>query len=97
MGQGQLTRMKEHGVKVEFRDVSYTYAGKESPALSHINLTIQPGEKLALLGLNGAGKTTLVKLLCGFYEPTEGTVLLNDIPVRNYNREDYYSLIAVLF
>lgn len=97
MGQGQLARLKAQGVKVEFRDVSYTYAGKENPALSHINLTIHAGEKLALLGLNGAGKTTLVKLLCGFYEPTEGMVLLNDIPVRNYNREEYYSLIAVLF
>lgn len=97
MGQGQLSRLKARGVKVEFRDVSYTYPGKESPTLSHINLTIHPGEKLALLGLNGAGKTTMVKLICGFYEPTEGMVLLNDIPVRKYNREEYYSLMAVLF
>lgn len=62
-----------------------------------MNLTLCPGEKLALLGLNGAGKTTLVKLICGFYEPTGGEILLNDIPVREYEREDYYSLISVMF
>ena len=45
--------------------------------ISHLNLTIAAGEKLALIGLNGAGKTTLVKLICGFYAPTEGEILLN--------------------
>lgn len=94
---GQLAGLKKSGVKLEFRDVSYTYPGKEHPTLSHINLVIHPGEKLALLGLNGAGKTTMVKLMCGFYEPTQGEVLLNDIPVRNYDREEYYNLVAVMF
>ena len=61
------------------------------------SLTISPGEKLALIGLNGAGKTTLVKLLCGFYRPTEGEILLNGIPVSDFGREEYYALIAVLF
>ena len=82
---------------VELKDVSYTYPGSETPALSHINLTLQPGEKIALLGLNGAGKTTLVKLICGFYQPTEGQILINGKPLADYTREDYYKNVSVLF
>ncbi len=93
----QLAVIAHAAVKLELKDVSYTYPGKEAPTISHINLTIQAGEKLALLGLNGAGKTTLVKLICGFYQPTEGEILLNDIPITDFDREDYYSLLSVLF
>lgn len=84
-------------VTIELRDVSYTYPGNDSPTLSHISLTIRAGEKLALLGLNGAGKTTLVKLICGFYRPTEGVVLANGRPITDYNREAYYKAVSVLF
>lgn len=86
---------------IELRDVSFAYAGSSSePAkeiFSHLNLTIAPGEKLAVVGLNGAGKTTLVKLICGFYDPDEGAVLLNGVDIRVYNRRDYYKLIAGVF
>lgn len=86
---------------IELRDVSFQYAGSESePAkeiFSHLNLTIYPGEKLAVVGLNGAGKTTLVKLICGFYDPDEGEVLLNGVDIRKYNRRDYYRLISGVF
>ena len=51
-------------------NVSYRYPGADRDTISHMNLTIHPGEKLAIVGLNGAGKTTLVKLLCGFLDPT---------------------------
>ena len=54
-------------------------------------------EKLALIGLNGAGKTTLVKLICGFYTPTEGEILLNGRNIEEFDREQYYSLVSVLF
>lgn len=97
LGDTELERLKKSGVTLELRDVSYTYPGRDEPALSHISLTIRPGEKLALLGLNGAGKTTLVKLVCGFYTPDEGEILLNGIPADNYDRDEYYSLISVLF
>lgn len=62
-----------------------------------MNLTIHPGEKLAIVGLNGAGKTTLVKLLCGLLDPTEGRVLLNGIDVRLFNRQEYYELFSAVF
>lgn len=97
LGDKELARLKKEGVELKFRDVSYTYPGSTEPALSHIDLTVRPGEKLALLGLNGAGKTTMVKLMCGFYTPSEGEILLNGIPADEYDREDYYSLISVLF
>ena len=82
---------------LELRDVSFRYPGAESDTLSHINLKISAGEKLAIVGLNGAGKTTLVKLLCGFLDPTGGTVLLNGQDIRQYNRRDYYKLLGAVF
>lgn len=82
---------------IELRDVSFRYWYSEKEIFSHLNLTIHPGEKLAVVGLNGAGKTTLVKLVCGFYDPDEGEVLLNGVDIRKYNRRDYYRLIAGVF
>lgn len=83
--------------QIELQDVSFRYPGAEKDTLAHINLTIQPGEKLAIVGLNGAGKTTLIKLMCGFLDPTEGKVLLNDADIRTYNRRDYYKLFSAVF
>ena len=97
VGAKKLEQISHAPVKLELRNVSFTYPGSETAALKNINMVIRPGEKIALIGLNGAGKTTLVKLMCGFYHPTEGEILLNDIPIQNFNREEYYSLVFVLF
>lgn len=78
-------------------NVSYRYPGAEKDTLSNINLTLAPGEKLAVVGLNGAGKTTLVKLICGFLDPTEGRILLNGTDIREYNRRDYYRMFSAVF
>lgn len=78
-------------------DVSCTYPGSENPVIAHINLTIHPGEKLAIAGLNGAGKTTLIKLIRGFLDPDSGRVLLDGEDIRQYNRPDYYSAFATVF
>lgn len=83
--------------QIELQDVSFRYPEAEKNTLSHINLTIRQGEKLAIVGLNGAGKTTLIKLICGFLDPTEGKVLLNDTDIRAYNRRDYYKLFSAVF
>jgi ATP-binding cassette subfamily B protein len=56
---------------IVFENVSFTYPGCEKLSLKNINLTISPGEKIAIVGLNGAGKTTLIKLLFRFYDPDE--------------------------
>lgn len=86
-----------HLYQLELRDVSFRYPGADHDALSHVNLTIRPGEKLAVVGKNGAGKTTLIKLLCGFYDPTEGQVLLDGEDIRQYNRRDYYKHFSAVF
>lgn len=82
---------------IELEKVCYHYPGEKKNILQDINLTIHPGEKIALVGANGAGKTTLVKLLCGLYRPTEGTIKVADNPILKYNREEYYSLFAPVF
>lgn len=77
--------------------VSFRYPGAEEDTIHDMNLTINPGEKLAIVGLNGAGKTTLVKLMSGFLDPTEGAVLLNGVDIRRYNRRDYYKHFSAVF
>ncbi len=85
--------------EIEFKNVSYKYCSNndEKYALKNISLTIHKGEKLAVVGANGAGKTTLVKLLCGFYYPSESTVRLNGKKVEEYNIEEYYTLFSAVF
>lgn len=89
----------DHNKKYEIKldDVSYRYSGAQTDILKHINLTIAPGEKLAVVGLNGAGKTTLVKLICGLLDPTDGRILLNGEDIRQFNRRDYYKLFSAVF
>jgi len=84
-------------LSIEFKDVSFTYPNAETPIFSNLNLKIEAGEKIALVGVNGAGKTTLVKLLTGLYNPTKGDILINGLPVNSFNRYDYYRLFGVLF
>ena len=83
--------------EIRLEDVSFRYPAAEKDTLSHISLTLHPGEKLAVVGPNGAGKTTLIKLLCGFLDPTSGKVLLNGKDIREYNRRDYYKMFSAVF
>lgn len=85
----------EYEIKVDH--VSFHYPETERNILEDVCLTIHPGEKLAVVGLNGAGKTTLVKLICGFYDPTEGRILLNGRDIREFNRRDYYKMFSAVF
>ena len=89
----------EKGRRYEIRleHVSFRYPGADKDALTHIDLTFHPEEKLAVVGLNGAGKTTLVKLICGFLDPTEGRVLLDGKDIREYHRADYYGMFSAVF
>ena len=79
------------------KNVSYTYFGQDKPTLKGINLTIEPGQKVALVGLNGAGKTTLVKLLMRLYDAGEGEVLLGGHNIKEYNVRAYRDLFAAVF
>lgn len=82
---------------IELQDVSYTYPKSETPTITHVNLKIKAGERVALVGLNGAGKTTLVKLICGLFQPTEGKILINGQDAANFNRDEYFKLFSVIF
>lgn len=95
---GELLEPDPHKTyQIELRNVSFRYLGAKQDTLKNLNLIIKPGEKLAVVGLNGAGKTTLVKLICGFYDPTEGEVLLNGVNIKKYNRRDYYRHFSAVF
>jgi ATP-binding cassette, subfamily B, bacterial len=82
---------------IVFDDVGYRYPGKDTWALRHVDLTIAPGESLALVGENGAGKTTLVKLLTRLYEPSEGRILLDGRDLRTWAIGELRLRFGVLF
>jgi ATP-binding cassette subfamily B protein len=81
----------------EFRNVSFTYPGTNRTVLKNFNLTLSPGERIALIGENGQGKTTVVKLITRLYDPTEGQILLDGIDLREYSLEDLHRQIGVIF
>lgn len=83
--------------ELRLNNVSFRYPGSEEYIFKNLNLTVRPGENLAIVGLNGAGKSTIVKLLCGFYDPDEGSVLLNGIDIRKFNRREYYTQFSAVF
>jgi ABC-type bacteriocin/lantibiotic exporter with double-glycine peptidase domain len=74
--------------RVEFRDVSFKYADG-SFELQHFNLTLEPGQRVAVTGMSGSGKTTLIKLLQGFYEPCEGEVLIDGMRPQDIDRSTF--------
>lgn len=86
-----------HAPEIEMQNVSFSYDGNEKNILSGIHLKIRSGEKIALVGANGEGKTTLVKLLCGFYHPTQGRILVNGRDIEEYDIEEYFKLTGVVF
>ena len=80
---------------IEFRNVSFAY--KETPVLSGLNMKFDGGKTYALVGHNGAGKSTIIKLLLRFYDPTEGEILLNGRNIKEYNLQKYRALFATAF
>jgi ATP-binding cassette subfamily B protein len=81
----------------EFRNVSFRYPGSSRLVLNGLNFHLRPGERVALIGENGEGKTTIVKLLTRLYDPVEGEILLDGIDLREYDLEDLYGEIGVIF
>ncbi len=96
--KGSSTQSEPQGKPsgIQFQQVSFAYPGSEKQTLSTIDLTIQPGEMVALVGENGAGKTTLAKLLCRLYDPTEGVIRWHGEDLRSFDLEHLRSRIAVV-
>ncbi|WP_445004277.1 ABC transporter ATP-binding protein [Halomonas mongoliensis] len=82
---------------IRFEKVGFQYPGSPEQTLSDIDLSIRPGQVVALVGINGAGKTTLIKLLCRLYDPVQGRITLDGIDIRQYSPEQYRSLFSVIF
>lgn len=99
MYQGSLPTEKRNDreYEVEFRDVSFRYPRSDLWALRHVNTKFKIGSRLAVVGMNGSGKTTFIKLLCRFYDPTEGQILLNGIDIRKYRYDEYMDIFSVVF
>jgi ATP-binding cassette subfamily B protein len=82
--------------RIELRDVRFAYEGAQREAIRGVNLTVEPGETVALVGQTGAGKSTLVKLVARFYDVTGGAVLVDGVDVRDYDLAGYRHMLGVV-
>lgn len=96
LNRGQGIPIPREPFSIEFKNVSYQYPQGEKKILDNISFRIEPGEKVALVGVNGAGKTTLTMLMCGLLLPDHGEILLNGHSIFEYNRDEMYSLFGLV-
>lgn len=82
--------------KIEFKNVSFSYPDTDKIILNNISFIIQSKEEVAVVGLNGAGKTTLLRLLTRVYDPTEGQIFINDIPLSEYYLESWRKGLSIM-
>ena len=83
--------------EIVFHDVSFRYPGAKTDALSHINLTFETGERMAVVGRNGSGKSTFIKLLSRLYDPTEGYITIDGVDIREIDYTAYLAAFGVVF
>lgn len=91
------TKLPSANPKIEFRNVSFRYPSCEQYVLNKCSFTIEPHEKVGLIGLNGAGKSTIIKLMFRFYDPEEGMILLDGVDLKEYDVYAVRKLFGVLF
>ena len=97
LDKGEITDIDTNEIRIRFDNVSFKYPASEDYVLKDCSFEIKNGETLALVGKNGAGKSTIVKLLCKFYEPTEGAIYLNDIDISKISTKKYYEILSPTF
>ena len=83
--------------KIVFQNVSFKYPKKANYVFEDINITFEKSKSYLIIGANGVGKTTLIKLLAGLYEPTNGKILIDNIPISDYSIASYHNLIGIVF
>ena len=84
-------------LEIEFKNVSFKYPRTEKYIFKNLDFTIHKGERLAIVGVNGAGKSTRVKLMTGRFEPTEAEILINGIPIGEFDKKALYSMFSIVF
>ena len=84
------TENTESGLKIEFKDVTFSYADDEYPAIKDASFTIEPGDRVAILGRVGSGKSTLLRLILGFYQPDSGSILINGTDIRQLDPSELH-------
>ncbi len=94
---GEASSGPDPGDGIRFEDVTFTYPGASTPALSNVTLHLPAGRKLALVGHNGSGKTTLIKLLTRLYRPDSGRVLLDGRPLNEWQQDTLRARVGVIF
>lgn len=95
-GSRKITNAANHPPKIEFRDVWFKYPRSNRYIFQNLNLIVEPGENIALVGKNGAGKSTLIKLLLRFYDVSKGAILIDGIDIRDIKLSSWYKQTAVL-
>lgn len=94
---GEKKAIENDTLEIEFKNVSFKYPKTNNYIFKNLNLKIPKGQRLAIVGLNGAGKSTLVKLMTGLYDVNEGEILINGIPIKEFNKRELYSMFSVVF
>jgi len=89
--------MDSEHYELEFHNVSFKYPEANDFALKNLNLKLDIGKRLAIVGMNGSGKTTMIKLMCRLYDPCEGKITLDGIDIREYDYDEYVGLFSVVF
>ena len=97
VGTGTRTEGDHPGDGLRFEAVDFRYPGNDADALKAINLHLQPGQSLALVGANGSGKTTLIKLLAGLYAPSRGRILLDGTDLQDWDSDALRRRIGIIF
>lgn len=89
-------KIKDVEGEITFKDVEFQYKDSTGPILKNLNFSINPGETVAFVGTSGAGKSTILNLVIGFFQATDGQVLIDNQDIKNINLQSYRSKIAVV-
>lgn len=89
--------ISDNNFKIEFKNVSYKYPNADKYSLKNVNLTINKGQHISIVGKNGAGKTTFIKLLLRLCKPTEGEILLNGENIEKFSLKSYFKFFSCVF
>jgi ATP-binding cassette subfamily B protein len=91
------TPVPEDNINMSLNNVNFTYPHTNKPVLMDINMSIPSGKIIAIVGLNGAGKTTLIKLLSRLYDPSSGSIHINDIDIKCFHTSEYRKQVSIVF